>query len=154
MKHDPKDLERDEMTAPPPSGVLGGATQSRIAKTPRTANLSSDLCEDEGYAAQALSRNRRRHPRPARSTSNSSIIFPSLSRISLDDNATTPTTTSASTSQIRSAPRTFPRRASSSAMENRKSVVPSISEIIRNYRRRRAAPARACPRALSLYRSK
>ena len=71
----------------------------------------------------------------------------------MDDNATTTTTTPAGTSQIRVAPQTFPRRASPSAMENRKSVVPSISEIIRNHapQESHARPRPLAVRASSLY---
>ncbi|KJA26147.1 hypothetical protein HYPSUDRAFT_133486 [Hypholoma sublateritium FD-334 SS-4] len=119
-------LYQPPLPTPPPGVVLGGPTKSRTQKIPRRASPSSDSSEDEG-PAQPPSRSRRRRPRPARSTSNSTIIPPSISRISLDETAPGPR------EQIRPAPQTFPRRASPGAMENRKSVVPSISEIIRNH---------------------
>lgn len=148
-------LYEPPLPTPPPGIVLGGG-KSRHSRINRKASLSSESSEDEGTYTSSLSnppnRNRWRRPRSARSASNSTIIPPSISRITPEENTPDPVNTT-HRDHIRAIPHTLPRRSSANAMENHKSMVPSISEIIRNHAppesQVRSRPSTA--RSMSLY---
>ncbi|KAF8973758.1 hypothetical protein BDZ97DRAFT_1912226 [Flammula alnicola] len=124
-------LYQPPLPTPPPGIVLGGG-KARPRVT-RKASTSGDSSEDEDAYSSSHnppSRTRRRRIRPpSRTTSNSTITPPSISPILADE-----TIPHASVDHSHTTRRPLPRRPSTtSTIEYRKSVVPSISEIIRNH---------------------
>ena len=110
-------LYQPPLPTPPPGVVLGGGKPR-----PRLSSASGDSSDDDGYRSlpNPTSRTRRRTRRPgsSRSASNSTIIPNRNSQNSGDE----------TTSQSHIVPPSLSR-----PDETRKSVVPSISEIIRNH---------------------
>ncbi|KDR85191.1 hypothetical protein GALMADRAFT_218273 [Galerina marginata CBS 339.88] len=120
-------LYQPPLPTPPPGIVLGGGkSRSKISRKTSSSGDSSE--DDDGYHLPTpTSRTRRRRPRPgSRTASSSTISSPSTSRLSGDESASHP---SLDRGKVDSSPRPRP----SPVLENRKSVVPSISEIIRNH---------------------
>ncbi|KAF8807592.1 hypothetical protein BYT27DRAFT_7099866 [Phlegmacium glaucopus] len=115
-------LYQPPLPTPPPGVVLGGAKAR--PKTSRPSSASEDS-SDDGYRSlpNPTSRTRRRVRRPGsgRTASNSTITPQRNSQISGDE-------TTSQSNTLRSNARDLSR-----PNENRKSVVPSISEIIRNH---------------------
>lgn len=122
-------LYQPPLPTPPPGVVLGGG-KVRRPKVARRESPSSDSGDDENdspnlAAFNARSRRRRARPSSSRTASNSTIT-PIRSYTSADENIL-------SSSSVRNTPAREPSRPGSAhpQLENRKSVVPSISEIIR-----------------------
>ncbi|KAJ3501480.1 hypothetical protein NLJ89_g9318 [Agrocybe chaxingu] len=118
-------LYQPPLPTPPPGVVLGGGVLRKVSRkaTP------PDSSEDDEFVPTPTSRTRRRRPRPnpARSTSSSTITPPAKSYVSADE-AILPTSL-----ERRQDPFARPSTSASANVENRKSMVPSISEIIRNH---------------------
>ncbi|KAF9480042.1 hypothetical protein BDN70DRAFT_992997 [Pholiota conissans] len=131
-------LYQPPLPTPPPGIILGGgkARLPKITRKPSITSISGDSSEDESNYSSSLSnppsRTRRRRVRPTRSTSNATIIPPSISRTQTDDSISLASNNN-NNNMDHTSP--IPRRTTPSvnAIENRKSVVPSISEIIRNH---------------------
>lgn len=121
-------LYQPPLPTPPPGVVLGGGKARRPKVTRRES--SSDSGDDENDSpnpAAFNTRSRRRRARPSSSrTASNSTITPLRSYTSADENIL-------SSSSVRNTPaRDLSRPGTThSQIENRKSVVPSISEIIR-----------------------
>ena len=116
-------LYQPPLPTPPPGVVLGGAKARPKPSRPSTA--SGDSSDDDGYRSlpNPTSRSRRRARRPVsvRTTSNSTITPQRNPQISGDE-------TPSQSNTVRPVIRDLSR-----PNENRKSVVPSISEIIRSH---------------------
>jgi len=117
-------LYQPPLPTPPPGVVLGGG-KGRPKPSPRPSTASGDSSDDDGYRSlpNPTSRTRRRVRRPGsgRTASNSTITPQRNSQISGDE-------TTSQSNTLRSNARDLSR-----SNEHRKSVVPSISEIIRNH---------------------
>ena len=120
-------LYQPPLPTPPPGIVLGGGKTRKFA---RKTSASDDSSEDEDHSApSSTSRARRRRLRPssARTTSNSTIT-PIASPRHTGDESVVPSSFSRMKGKEVQRPSTAPKQ-----LENRKSLVPSISEIIRNH---------------------
>ena len=121
-------LYEPPLPTPPPGVVLGGGKARR--KIIRKASYSGDSSEDDSsYPSQPQMRRRRPRPTPSRSASNSTITSPSqsvASPVPIDDYQSHPR------NKIQNSPIRQAATPNVTA-ENRKSIVPSISEIIRNH---------------------
>ena len=114
-------LYQPPLPTPPPGVVLGGGKAR--PKLSRRSSASGDSSEDDGYRSllNPTSRTRRRIRRPGSSrTPSSSTIIPHRNSQNLGD-------------EIIPQPNTTRHVRDLSRPENRKTVVPSISEIIRNH---------------------
>lgn len=117
-------LYQPPLPTPPPGVVLGGGKAR--PKVVRRSSFSDESSEgDSKYSSlpTPTGRPRRRRPRPtpSRTSSNSTINPTSSSRNMPDEHSP------------RASPNNSPRPMTSGGTENRKTVVPSISEIIRNH---------------------
>ena len=137
-------LYQPPLPTPPPGVILGGGKAR--SKVPRDTSASGDSSDEQDpYRSLPTPRTRRRRARPGSSrTPSSSTITPPTSAQSPPDELSHP---AIERTQLPSRPST------STGQETRKSVVPSISEIIRNHAppeaRVRSRPTTA--RSSSLY---
>jgi len=134
-------LYQPPLPTPPPGIILGGGKAR--SKITRKSSSSPDSTDDEdGYSSVPTSRSRRRRirPGPARTASNSTIVPPP------------PEDPQPASDDFIKGHRQRPSTATSA--ESRKSVVPSISEIIRNHAPSSETQTRSRPptiRSSSLY---
>ncbi|KAF9535826.1 hypothetical protein CPB83DRAFT_802445 [Crepidotus variabilis] len=141
-------LYQPPLPTPPPGVVLGGPKSRKHSKQP---SLSDDSSDDEVYSAPT-SRTRKRRARPASSRSNTTVTnspklpgsdrdsfnAPSLGRSTSKEMRRPPFRDSAEEPMLppsiqRTVSKELQRPHTTSALEHRKSVVPSISDIIRNH---------------------
>ncbi|KAF8912858.1 hypothetical protein CPB84DRAFT_1820384 [Gymnopilus junonius] len=138
-------LYQPPLPTPPPGVILGGGkARPKLSRQTSASGDSSD--EQDPYRSLPTPRTRRRRVRPtsSRTPSTSTITPPSTSPLSGDDSISH---FGIERTQVHPRPNTSP------STENRKSIVPSISEIIRNHAppeaRVRSRPTTA--RSSSLY---
>ncbi|KAJ3826990.1 hypothetical protein F5880DRAFT_1316470 [Lentinula raphanica] len=136
-------LYQPPLPTPPPGVVLGGGKARRHKKPPKLPHRSSfsDQDDDQDNGPPTATPKRTPLPPPSRSASNSTITPASSSTLGprSPSSPTTPTDPDSS-SPYTSRPRTAP--SSPSSKDKRKSLAPSISDIIRAY-----APQEAQSRA-------
>ncbi|GAW09337.1 alpha beta fold family [Lentinula edodes] len=138
-------LYQPPLPTPPPGVVLGGGKSRRQKKPPRLVHRSSfsDQDDDQDNGPPTATPKRRRPFSPGRSTSNATITLASPSSRSPQSSAP-PTPIDTESSLYSARPRTAPSTPSSA--DKRKSLAPSISDIIRAHAPQEAqARARASP---------
>ncbi|KAJ3990503.1 hypothetical protein F5890DRAFT_1398783 [Lentinula detonsa] len=127
-------LYQPPLPTPPPGVVLGGGKSRRQNKPPKLLHRSSfsDQDDDQDNGPPTATPKRRQPPPPSRSASNSTITPASPSRYSHQSSVPPTTPTMDTDSSLYSTrPRTAP--SSPSSADKRKSLAPSISDIIRAY---------------------
>ncbi|KAJ4494315.1 hypothetical protein C8R41DRAFT_763922 [Lentinula lateritia] len=138
-------LYQPPLPTPPPGVVLGGGKSRRQKKPPKLVHRSSfsDQDDDQDNGPPTATPKRRRPFLPGRSTSNTTITLASPSSRSPQSSAP-PTPIDTESSLYTARPRTAPSTPSSA--DKRRSLAPSISDIIRAHAPQEAqARARASP---------